>query len=157
MSHPSTKKPITTPGIPKLIWNSITLPTPNDVLGERRRPVIFETICGLPANTGFSGQKTRGTRESSPSQTDSPLEVVHLALLNSLSRQPDEIVLIEPFIKRHQVCSVGWVKPFKLSNRVNDAIDSRLERCSAPHLITDVIAVLKVSLRRCSNSKIQRR
>ena len=63
MSHPSTKKPITTPGIPKLIWNSITLPTPNDVVGESRRPVIFETICGLPANTGFSGQKARGTRD----------------------------------------------------------------------------------------------
>src|ERR1700720_507828 len=71
------------------------------------------------------------------------LEIVHLALLNSLSRQTDKIVLIEPFIKRDQLHPVAWVKPFKLSDRIHDAINSRLERCSAPHLITDVIAVLK--------------
>src|SRR6266478_5613293 len=69
---------------------------------------------------------------------------MHLALLNSLSSQPDEIVLIEPLIKRDQVHPVGWVKPFKISNRINDATDSRVERCSAPHLITDVITVMIV-------------
>ena len=42
------------------------------------------------------------------------LEIVHLALLNSLGGQPDEIVLIEPFINRGQLHAVGRVKPFKL-------------------------------------------
>src|SRR5712691_2224024 len=72
------------------------------------------------------------------------LEIIHLALLDSLSGQTDEIVLIEPLINRVQLHPVGGVKPFKISNGVNDTIDSRLKRCSAPHLITDVIAVLKV-------------
>src|SRR3981189_2200373 len=64
------------------------------------------------------------------------LEIIHLALLNSLSGQTDEIVFIEPFIKRVQRRPVGGIKPFKLSNGVGDTIDPCLERCSAPHLTT---------------------
>src|SRR6266849_7072508 len=72
------------------------------------------------------------------------LEIIHLALLNSLSGQADEIVLIEPFINRIQLHLVAGVKPFELSNSVSDTTDSCLERCSPPHLISDVIAVRKV-------------
>ena len=54
------------------------------------------------------------------------LQVIHLALLNSLSGQTDEIVLIEPLIKRNQLRPVGGVKPFKLPNSVKGAINSCL-------------------------------
>ena len=67
-----------------------------------------------------------------------------MAELNSSSCQSNKIVLIEPFVERDQVRPVVWVKPFKTSNRVTDAIDSHLERLPAPHLITDLIAVLIV-------------
>ena len=73
------------------------------------------------------------------------LKVIYLALLNSPSRQSDEIVLIQPLIKRNELLPIGRVEQFKVSARVNDAIDSRLERFSAPHLVPDVFAVLKVS------------
>src|SRR5690242_12196555 len=72
------------------------------------------------------------------------MKIIHLPLLNPPRSQPYEIVLIEPLIERDQVLGVGRVKPFKIFNRVNNAIDSPLKGGTAPHLLTNVIAVLKV-------------
>ena len=50
----------------------------------------------------FEPQGPRNQRQQSlPDGT--ALEVIHLPLPNPLRSQPDEIVLIEPFIKRDQV------------------------------------------------------
>src|ERR1700722_18267171 len=73
------------------------------------------------------------------------LKVIDLAILNSPSRKSYEIVLIQPFVQSNEVCPVRGVEPFKVFNRINNAIDSSLKRSSAPHLVPDVFAVLKVS------------
>ncbi len=61
IANPSRRNPTTTPGTPKLMLNSITFPTPKDVVFERIKPVISPTTLGLPAFTGLSGQSARGT------------------------------------------------------------------------------------------------
>jgi len=70
--NPSSKNPMTTPGIPKLMSNSITFPTPNEVLLESFSPVMSATIDPLPAVIGLSGQNTRGMTARNPSQMVRP-------------------------------------------------------------------------------------